>query len=137
MRESWLERLGSQSQPVSRTGFHGDRVICIPSLGEGGSQNVVSGAENLELRRRDISLPAAGAGRPVRRAGAARRPGSRALGPPAHAARPAGLERAEDLSGALGPYTLQAAIAAEAREEFERAADLCANDRERDLLLSG
>jgi predicted RNA polymerase sigma factor len=86
----------------------------------------------------------------------------------------AALQRAEHLGGALGPYTLQAAIAAchararsvgetdwprivallspaaqrarrppaspgrlvEAREEFVRAADLCDNDRERELLLS-
>jgi predicted RNA polymerase sigma factor len=54
------------------------------------------------------------------------------------------LGRAEELGGAQGslsPYALQAAISAchtharEAREEFERAAALAQNARQRDRLL--
>ena len=49
---------------------------------------------------------------PVRRAGPAARPGPLALGLAARRPRPRALERAQRTGGALGPYTLQAAIAA-------------------------
>jgi predicted RNA polymerase sigma factor len=53
----------------------------------------------------------------------------------------AGLRRAEELSRALGPYVrgdvlVRLGRLEEAREEFERAADLCNNERERKLLRS-
>ncbi len=46
----------------------------------------------------------------------------------------AALGRAEALGGSLGPCALQAGREAEAREEFERAAALTQNARERRLL---
>ena len=77
----------------------------------------------------DAGLAAAGAGRAGRRAGAAARPGPRALGPAARHRGLAALERAEELAGALGPYTLQAAIAACHARAAQRGGHRLAADR--------